>query len=131
MFASRPLRSTVVTRFAATMGRSDSRTEPPQGYAFPSDVGLQSRPPRRVSQVPRLICPHAPSPTTPESPVIARSHCFTTGGRLHHVVQLGRSQLYITRPNRFACATARGFAFARLRPVNYSTARWLGYLLNG
>ena len=90
MFASRPLRSTVVTRFPATMGRSDSRTAPPQGYEFPSDVG-RLRPHRRVSQVPRLICPHAPSPTTPESPMTARTHCFIIGGRLHLVVQLGRS----------------------------------------
>lgn len=28
-------------------------------------------------------------------------------------------------------AVAHGFAFARLRPPDYSDARWLGYLLNG
>jgi hypothetical protein len=50
-----------------------------------------TRPLRRVSQVPRLIFLHAPSPTTPESPVAALAHCFTTGIRLHHVWQLGRS----------------------------------------
>jgi hypothetical protein len=59
----------------------------------PRALAGSRRPLRRVSQVPRLICPHAPSPTTPESPVIAHSHCFTTGDRLHHVVQLGRSHL--------------------------------------
>ena len=37
--ASRPLRSTVVTRFPATMSLSDSRTEPACGYAFPHTVG--------------------------------------------------------------------------------------------
>ena len=35
----RPLRSTVVTRFFATMGLSDSRTGSPRGYVFPQDVG--------------------------------------------------------------------------------------------
>lgn len=47
---------------------------------------------RRASQVPRLIGPHAPSPTTPESPVTARTHCFITDSRLHLVVQLGHSR---------------------------------------
>ena len=36
--ASRPLRSTVVTRFVATMSPSDSRTEPAHGYVFPLAV---------------------------------------------------------------------------------------------
>jgi hypothetical protein len=34
----RPLRSTVVTRFFATMGLSDSRQEPVPGYLFPLTV---------------------------------------------------------------------------------------------
>jgi len=39
MLASRPLRSTVVTRFHATMSLSDSRTQPVCGYVFPHPVG--------------------------------------------------------------------------------------------
>ena len=41
-------------------------------------------PPRRVSQVPRSICLHAPSPPTPASPATACAHCFIAGIRLHH-----------------------------------------------
>lgn len=36
---SRPLRSTVVTRFHATMSLSDSRSKPACGYVFPQTVG--------------------------------------------------------------------------------------------
>ena len=39
-------------------------------------------PPARVSQVPRLICPRALSPLTPESPTNASAHCFFVDGRL-------------------------------------------------
>jgi len=67
--ASRPLPSTVVTRFFANMGRSDSRTGPSPGLWIPPERWLP--PPRRVSQVPRLLYPRPPSPTTPESPVAA------------------------------------------------------------
>ena len=35
----RPLRSTVITRFLATMSLSDSRSQPPCGYVFPHTVG--------------------------------------------------------------------------------------------
>ena len=37
--AFRPLRSTIVTRFRATTGLSDSRSGPPHGYVFPHVVG--------------------------------------------------------------------------------------------
>ena len=37
--AFRPLRSTVVTRFLATMSLSDSRSQPRYGYVFPHPVG--------------------------------------------------------------------------------------------
>lgn len=40
MLSLRPLGSTVVTRFAATMGRSDSRTGTPADYLFSTDVDL-------------------------------------------------------------------------------------------
>ena len=50
----------------------------------PSALAASPPPPRRVSQVPRPICLHAPSPLTPASPAAARAHCFTAGLRLHH-----------------------------------------------
>jgi hypothetical protein len=40
MLPLRPLGSTVITRFVATMGRSDSRTSAPAGYLFPADADL-------------------------------------------------------------------------------------------
>src|ERR1035441_1353454 len=76
------------------MSRSDSRPSRPRVMYSPRALACLRRPLCRVSQVPRLICPHAPSPTTPESPVAACTHCFTTGVRLHHVWQFGRSQLH-------------------------------------
>lgn len=44
MLSLRPLGSTVVTRFAATMGRSDSRTGALADYLFPTGADLRSRP---------------------------------------------------------------------------------------
>src|SRR5688572_21291326 len=46
----------------------------------------------RVSQVPRLIYPHAPPPTTPVSPMAAFTRCFTTDDRLHPLRWTGHSQ---------------------------------------
>jgi len=48
-------------------------------------------PPARVSQVPRLICPRALSPVTPESPTNARTHYFFVDGRLQVLWHLGHS----------------------------------------
>jgi len=52
------------------MGLSDSLWAA-HGYWFPLRVG--SSPPRRASQVPRLICPRALPSTTPGSPTSACS----------------------------------------------------------
>jgi hypothetical protein len=41
MLSLRPLGSAVITRFIATMGRSDSRTVPPADYLFSSGVDLR------------------------------------------------------------------------------------------
>src|SRR5438093_13431415 len=48
----------------------------------------------RASQVPRLIYPHAPPPTTPESLMAAFTRCFTTNGRLHPLRQTDRSRKF-------------------------------------
>jgi len=50
------------------------------------------RPPRRVSQVPRLICRCPLSPITPGRPVVAYTCCFATGSRLHQFRQDGHDQ---------------------------------------
>jgi len=76
MFSVRPLRSTIITRFPATMSLSDSRPEPPSGYVFPHEVGLScsagsprflgrsfhARCPLSPRQVRRLLAP-IPSPS--------------------------------------------------------------------
>jgi hypothetical protein len=48
-------------------------------------------PPRRISQVPRLICRRPPSPLTPRSPIAALARCFTIGMRLRRLREDGRS----------------------------------------
>ena len=64
-----------------------------------------SPPPRRISQVPRSICPRVPSPHTPEGPMAARARCFTIGGGLHHLRKAGHTPKGLTRPKRVhACA---------------------------
>jgi hypothetical protein len=44
MLSLRPLGSTVITRFAATMGRSDSLTDTPADYFFSASVGYPAYP---------------------------------------------------------------------------------------
>ncbi len=77
-------------------------------------------PPERVSQVPRLICPHAPSPTTPESPTDALTLCFSVGGRLPLLGQTGRSHSGVTRPNRVRLRYGSHVRRTRLRAADRS-----------
>jgi len=66
------------------MGLSDSRrSHPPvmySGLVFRAPSGAL---PRRVSQVPRLICPCALPPLTPEGPATACTHCLIASYRFH------------------------------------------------
>jgi len=55
--------------------------------------------PRQVSQVPRRICRHPPSPFTPESPIAAHAHCFAVGAGFTQSGGLATLTL-VTRPNR-------------------------------
>jgi len=80
------------------MSLSDFRPAHSQGYLFP--LRAVSRPHCRISQVPRLIFPHALSPPTPESPSAALTRSFTDGYWLHRCLPTGHSQLLlITRPS--------------------------------
>ena len=69
-----PFAPRALPRFLATMTPSDSRPGRPavmhSRRRCPS-VTPDAGPPGRVSQVPRLICRHPPSPTTPGSPTAA------------------------------------------------------------
>ena len=132
VFLLRPLRSTVITRFCATMSRSDSRPGPPPGlFIPPARWPHLAGPPRRVSQVPRLICPRALSPSTPEGPAAALAPCFTASVRLHPRGRTGHLQEPLTRPNRVHLRYGSRVRFARLRRTDYSVSRSLGYLPNG
>jgi hypothetical protein len=86
---------------------------------------------RRVSQVPRLIYPRAPSPLTPEGPTAAFTPCFTAGGRLHHSQAGWPPSLCVTRPHRVRLRYGSRVCLARLRQRDCSLSRLLGYLLNG
>jgi hypothetical protein len=130
VLAFRPLRSAIITRFFATMGRSDSRPGPPPGLFIPPARWTALRPPRRVSEVPRLICLRAPSPSTPRGSAGAFAHCFPADGRLHPSWKTGHLPLAVTRPNRVHLRYGSRIRRSRLRPWNYSHSRSIGYLLN-
>jgi len=130
--AFRPLRSTVITRFPATMSRSDSRPEPTlRLFIPPRRWSRRARPPRRVSQVPRLIYLRALSPTTPRSPAAAVAPCFTTSVRFHPHPKTDHFPFAPTRPKRVHLRYGSRIRRSRLRRWNYSHPRSIGYLLNG
>jgi len=79
MLPVRPLRSTGVTPLLSYYGPLRLPAGPPRSYAFPRSVGRFRARPNRASQAPRLICPRALSPTTPEGPMTAYACCFATG----------------------------------------------------
>jgi len=110
------------------MGRSDSRTGPLPELCLPPERWLA--PPRRVSQVPRLICPRVLSPSTPESPAAASAHFFTAGVRLHHTWKTGHLPFALTRPNRVHCRYGSRVRLPGLRRQDYSRPRPVGYLSN-
>ena len=124
----RPLRSTVVTRFSATMGLSDSRQEPAPGYLFPltvcapvglpgSSTDLSTRAaPFHPEAVRQLLLPVASLPVLGFIFLRQTGHCYmcneaVSGSRFKHCGSRVR--------------------LARLRQRNYSRPRLLGYLSNG
>ena len=89
-------------------------------------------PPRRASQVPRQICPRAPSPSTPESPTTAPTHASSPVSGFIPKGRTGHSQFYpFTRPNRFAFATAHEFASPGFAKGIAPFRRWFGYMYDG
>jgi hypothetical protein len=85
----------------------------------------------RISQVPRLICPRALSPTTPEGLAAAFAPCFTASVRLHPRGWTGHLQAPLTRPNWVYLRSGSRVRLTRLRRMNYFISRSLGYLSNG
>jgi hypothetical protein len=132
VFTFRPLRSTVVTRFLATMGLSDSQTEPLPRLCLPSvrwrrlrrhpagsprflSRSVSTRRPQPPRQVQRLLAPIASS--------LAAG--FITLGRTGHL------QVCVTRPNQVRLRYGSQIRLLRLRHSGYPEPRSVGYLLNG
>jgi hypothetical protein len=113
------------------MGRSDSRPGPLPGLCFPPGRwSRQAEPPRRVSQVPRLICPRVLSPSTPESPAVAFAHCFTASVRLHQARETGHVPVALTEPDRIRLRYGSRVRLPGLRRWNCSHPRLVSYLSN-
>jgi hypothetical protein len=81
------------------MDPSDSRRGPTVVMSSHRRSAAQP-PPRRVSQVPRLIWPRALSPITPGGPMGAFARFFPIGGGLHHCLAGWPLSISVTRPNR-------------------------------
>ena len=127
MFSVRPLRSTVVTRFFATMGLSDSRPVPPVRLCIPAERRSRCR--FRTAGSPSFLnesfparCPQPPRKARRcDAPVVSTPVAgFTILGRLavFHLASQGRIG--------FTCITARRFAsrdFAkRIAPLHARSA---------
>jgi len=109
------LRSTGISRFFATMNPSDSQCSH-MAVMFSHHLLATLPPPHRVSQVPRLIFPHALSPLTPGGPMAASARCFTIGGGLHHFSAGWPPSIGVTRPDRVHLRYGSRVRSARLRP---------------
>ena len=109
------LRSTVISRFLATMNPSDSQCSH-MSVMFSRHMLVSLPPPHWVSQVPRLIFPHALSPITPGGPMAALTRCFTIGGGLHHFPAGWPLSICVTRPNRVHLRYGSRVRSAWLRP---------------
>jgi hypothetical protein len=123
-------------RFFATMGLSDSRQGRFAGYVFPPNVARFRSPPCRASQAPRLICPRALSPTTPEGPMTASACCFILGllwlhpcrrtGHLRFPIEAESGSLAL----RLACSLPQSPApLLRLTPVRLHAEQAI-YMMN-
>src|SRR5689334_8498831 len=95
MLSVKPLGSTGVTPLLRYYGPLRLPTRPLRRLCLPGGRWSLSLPPGRVSQAPRLICPRALSPTTPEGPMTASACCFVTGGWLHLSRQTGHLRIPI------------------------------------
>jgi len=86
----RPLSSTGITPLRRDYGPVRLPADADGALWIPRRRCAVARARRRVSQDPRLICRHAPSPLTPGSPMRAFARCFRIGDRLQHLRKLGR-----------------------------------------
>ncbi len=100
------------------MGLSDSRSGSLSGYVFPSASSSL-----RVSQVPRLLFQHTPSPFTPESQTAASTRFFIVCFGLPPIRRIGRSHPWFNEADSGSLSTmayafvARGFADGDCSPL--------------
>ena len=130
MLASRPLRSTVITRFPATMSLSDSRSEPACSYVFPQAVGGSP-----------TTQPGLPGSSTNLSTRAVPFHPGESDDCMHPLLhrrwQASASLAdwplpnSVTRPKRVRLCYGSRVRHTSPRSPDYSRPRWLGYLLNG
>ena len=122
----RPLRSTVITRFLATMGLSDSRQGPTPGYLFPVAVSAPAGLPGSSTDLSTRTAPSHPEESGDCSrPLLDRRfQASSFSGRLATPVS-------VTRPNGVRLRCGSRVRLAGLRQRNYFHSRLRGYLSNG
>ena len=118
MSSARPLGSTGVTPLLRYYGPLRLPSGPPHRLCLPAARWSLALPPGRASQAPRLICPRALSPPTPEGPLAALACCFTTGVWLHPSRRTGHLRIPIEAESGSHYITARVFA-SRVRQPHY------------
>jgi hypothetical protein len=122
VFSVRSLRSTVITRFFATMDLSDSRLWTTFGYGFPpAAVRL---PPHSTSGPPRFLGRSFPA-RCPQSPRVLRwpyVRLHFTGYRFHQI-RLADQHYRVTRPNQVRLRCGSQVRISRLRLTDCSAVR--------
>ena len=108
-----PLRSTGISRFFATMGVSDFRPEPSADLCIRLRRSLGLSPlgsPPALPGSSALLCVRA-VPYHPGPPRVCICSLLPRGYQTSPIVDGWSRTMSLTRPNRFACATAHTFAF--------------------
>src|SRR6266545_230257 len=123
----RPLCSTVITRFSATMGLSDSPQGPVASYLFPLTVSAPAGLPGSSTDLSTRAAPSHPEES---------GDCFCP--LLHRRFQASSTWVdwplllfCVTRPKRVRLRCGSRVRFARLRQRSCPRPRLLGYLPNG
>ena len=127
----RPLRSTVVTRFLATMSLSDSRTEPLPRLFIPSERWRRLR--RHPAGSPRFLDRSVPAccplpPREAQRLLVPIASSLASG--FISLWRTGHLQVRVTRPNQVRSRYGSRIRLPRLRHSDYSDPRSVGYLLN-
>ena len=126
MSSLRPLRSTVITRFFATMGLSDSRQRPAIGYLFPLAVSAPAGLPGSFADLStRAALSHPEEPGDCSCPLLRRRYQASSSSADWPLLSR------VTRPKQVRLRCGSRVRLARLRQWSYSHSRLLGCLSNG